>query len=267
MSEQPVVIITGASSGIGAASARLFANAGYRVVLAARRVARLEALDKEITELCGEAIAIGVDVSKIDAIQNMVKETLSAYGRIDVLVNNAGFGRTKWLEELDPVNDISAQVQVNLLGSIQSARAVLPIMIEQGSGHIINMASLASYIGSPTYSVYAATKFGLRGFTDALRREVGVLGINVSAIYPGAVKTEFASHMQAERKTGITTPEALQLSPQKVGHALLKIANGNRSKNVVLPGISRLGLWFEMLFPRLNDWIIEQTFTKPERLD
>ena len=267
MLEQPVVIITGASSGIGAASARLFARSGYRVVLAARRVEKLEALDKEITVEGGEAIAISVDVGKIDAIQEMVNKTLSAYGRIDVLVNNAGFGRTKWLEELDPVTDIAAQVQVNLLGSIQSARAVLPIMIKQESGHIINVASLAGYIASPTYSVYAATKFGLRGFTDALRREVGVLGIKVSAIYPGAVKTEFASHMQAERKTGITTPEALQLTPEKVGQAILKIANGRRSKYVVIPGISRLGLWFEMLFPRLNDWIIEQTFTKPERLD
>lgn len=265
MSEQPVAIITGASSGIGAASARLFAKAGYRVVLAARRLERLEALDEEITKKGGEAIALSVDVSKIENIQEMVNITLETYGRIDVLVNNAGFGRTKWLEDLDPIKDIAAQVEVNLLGAIQSARAVLPQMIDQGSGHIINMASLASFIGSPTYSVYAATKFGLRGFTDALRREVGVLGIHVSAIYPGAVKTEFASHMQAERKTGITTPEALLLSSEKVGEAVLKVAAGNRSRNIILPGISWLGIWFEKLFPRLNDWLIEQTFTKPER--
>jgi short-subunit dehydrogenase len=138
-------------------------------------------------------------------------------------------------------------------------------MIAQQSGHIINIASLAAHIATPTYTVYAATKFGLRGFAEALRREVGVWGILVSSIYPGGVSTEFASHMEAKRKTGITTPKALLLTPEDVGRAVVRLARGKRSRELVLPSVSRLGLWFDTLFPRLNDWIIERTFTRPER--
>ncbi len=118
------------------------------------------------------------------------------------LLNNAGFGHLGWLEDLDPVHDIQAQLQVNLVAVIQMAREVLPHMIERRSGHIINMASVAGLVASPTYSVYAASKFGMRGFSEALRREVGVFGIHVSALYPGGVRTEFKEHTGAQRKTG-----------------------------------------------------------------
>ncbi|MEK6221315.1 MAG: SDR family NAD(P)-dependent oxidoreductase, partial [Chloroflexota bacterium] len=120
MTNQPVVLVTGASSGIGAAAARVFAKNGYSVVLAARRVERLEALDKEITAQGGEALAVGADVSDLDSINHMVQASLDKYGQIDVLLNNAGFGRTKWLEEMDPGPDIAGQIIVNVLGVIQT---------------------------------------------------------------------------------------------------------------------------------------------------
>ena len=261
---QPVIIVTGASSGIGEATARLFGENGYRVVLAARRLDRLEALKAEIEAKGGAALAVETDVSAPGPLQALVDKTLQTYGQIDILFNNAGFGRTKWLEELDPEKDIAAQVQVNLTGVIQATRAVLPHMIERRSGHIINMGSQAAFVATPTYTVYAATKFGLRGFSDALRREVGVWGIKVSVIYPGGVSTEFGQHTQAKRKTGITTPKALQLKPQDVANAVLAAAR-RPVRARILPGISRLAILFAAALPGVNDWLQERFFTRPER--
>lgn len=264
METQPVIIVTGASSGIGEATARLFAASGYRVVLAARRLDRLEALKTEIEEAGGTALAVDTDVSDPFALQTLVDKSLAAYGQIDILFNNAGFGRTKWLEELDPVKDIAAQIQVNLTSVIQASRAVLPHMIERRAGHIINMCSLAGFVATPTYTVYAATKFGVRGFSDALRREVGVWGIKVSAIYPGGVATEFGQHTEAKRKTGIKTPKALLLTAEDVARAVLATARRPR-RAVILPGVSAVGVWFATMFPGLNDWLQERFFTRPER--
>jgi NADP-dependent 3-hydroxy acid dehydrogenase YdfG len=260
----PVIIITGASSGIGEATARVFGANGYRVVLAARRLDRLETLKADIEAKGGSALAVETDVSSAGALQSLVDQTLAAYGQIDILFNNAGFGRTKWLEEMDPEKDIAAQIQVNLTSVILATRAVLPHMISRKAGHIINMCSLAGFVATPTYTVYAATKFGVRGFSDALRREVGVWGIKVSVLYPGGVATEFGSHMQAERKTKIKTPKALLLTADDVGHAVLAAAR-KPVRARILPGISRVGVLFAAAFPDFNDWIVERTFTKPER--
>lgn len=264
MTEHPVILITGASSGIGAATARLFASQGYRVVLAARRLERLQELEAEIEAEGGEALSVETDISQLDQIQGLVETTLKHFGQIDVLFNNAGFGRTKWLEEMDPERDIELQIQVNLNGLIQMTRAVLLHMLERRSGHIINMASLAGFVATPTYSIYAATKHGVRGFTEALRREVGIWDIHVSAIYPGGVKTEFGQHLEAKRKTGFTTPAALQLSAEDVARAVYKVSQRPRATTII-PWVSRIGVWINTLFPWLNDWIIERTFTRPER--
>lgn len=261
---KPVILITGASSGIGAAAARLFAANGYRVALAARRLERLQALKAEIAAAGGEAVAIQADVSDAASIDAMLQHALEAYGQVDVLFNNAGFGRTKWLEELDPKDDIAAQINTNLTGAILATRAVLPHMIERRGGHIINMSSLAGFLATPTYSVYAATKFGLRGFSDALRREVGVYGIHVSVIYPGGVSTDFSSHTGADRKTGLSTPKALLLTPEQVAQGVLRLARRPR-RTMILPAIARLGILFASLFPGLTDWLQECFFTRPER--
>jgi len=263
--DAPVVLITGASSGIGEAAAHLFSAAGYRLALAARRLDRLQHLAEQIQTAGGDVLVVQTDVSSLADIENMVGRTLDAYGRIDVLFNNAGIGRIKWLEDLDPVEDIQQQVQVNLTGASLSARAVLPAMMAQRSGHIINMASMAGQTGTPTYTAYAATKFGLRGFSQALRREVGVWGIKVSTLYPGGVATDFASHLAAERKTGVTTPKNMLLTAEGVAGTAVDIAQGRRSREVVLPPVNRLVVWLNVHFPRLVDWVIERKFTRPER--
>lgn len=263
MTPKKVAIITGASSGIGAASARLLAAEGYRVVLAARRLERLQQLAAEIESQGGQALAIATDVGQVELINTMVAKALAEYGQIDVLLNNAGFGRTKWLEDLDPQRDIDWQIRVNLLGVIQTARAVLPHMVARRSGHIINMGSISAHVATPTYTIYAASKFGVRGFSEALRREVGIFGIHVSILYPGGVNTEFALNMQADRKTGMKTPAILMLSADDVARMVVRLTKRPR-RQVVMPGIFRLGIWLNNHFPWLNDWIIERTFTKPE---
>lgn len=265
MKDKKVVLITGASSGIGAAAARLFAENGYHTVVADRAVKGMEALAVEITAQGGNAYAVNADVSDLASVQRMVQSALGEYGRIDVLVNNAGIGRLRWLEELDPVTEIAAQININLLGTIQTTRAVLSQMLERRSGHIINIASIAGFSAAPTYSIYAAGKFGVRGFSQALRREVGILGVKVSTIYPGGVDTDFARQTGMQRKTGRTTPKSLLLSAEDVAQVILKTASLNRSREVILPGIMRLPLWFNAHFPRLSDWLIERSFTRPER--
>jgi short-subunit dehydrogenase len=264
MSNQPVILVTGASSGIGAAVAKLFARAGYRVSMGARRIDRLQAVAADIESVGCQAIAVQSDLTRLEDIQGLVKNTLNQFGQIDVLVNNAGFGRIKWLEELDPVEDIQAQIQINLISTILITREVLPHLIQQRSGHIINMASLGGVVASPTYTVYSASKFGLRGFTEALRREVGVYGIDVSGIYPGAVNTEFKQHAGINRKTGRTTPDSLLLEPEEVAQAVLRVTRRPR-RELIIPWQMRLTVWMNLLFPGIVDRIIERSFTRLER--
>jgi len=265
MDHPPVILVTGASSGIGAATARLFGQKGYRVVLAARRYNRLESLAVEIRNADGQSLPFAADMSVLEDIESLVDRTLRAYGQIDILFNNAGFGRLGWLENLDPEQDIEAQLRVNLCGLVYMARAVLPHMITRRSGHIINMSSVAGLMATPTYSIYAASKFAVRGFTDALRREVGVYGVRVSGIYPGGVATEFSSHTGTNRKTGVTTPAFLRLSSEDVANAVWKLVQHPRRK-LVIPWVMNLAVWIATLFPGLADRVIEQQFVRPERL-
>lgn len=261
-----VVIVTGASSGIGEASARAFARAGAQMVLAARRVERLEAVAQAIRAGGADALVVPADLGQLADCQNIVRQTLARFGRIDVLFNNAGFGRLGWLEKLDPVTDIEALVAVNVLGVMQTTRQVLPVMIEQRGGHIVNMASVAGLIGTPTYSVYAASKFAVRGFSEALRREVEPWGIRVSLMCPGGVATEFASLARSHPNTRVATPKSLTLTSEVVARAAVRLARSPRPPGIlVLPWPFRLTVWLNQSFPRLSDWLIERRFTIPER--
>jgi short-subunit dehydrogenase len=266
MNEKRVALITGASSGIGEAAARHFAAKGYGVAMAARRIDRLETVREEIESAGGQAHAIRADVTSLEEIRTMVSETLERFNRLDVLINNAGFGRFGWLEDLDPEREVRAQIDVNLTGAILASREVLPHMIERRTGHIINIGSLAGFVGTPTYTVYAASKYGLRGFTEALRREVRVWGIQVSAIFPGGVDSpEFAEKSGVKkRKTGITTPQWLRLSLDDVAGAMYRVAQG-RSGIVVLPWLMWFSILSNRLFPGILDRTIENRFVKPER--
>lgn len=263
-----VILITGASSGIGAASARAFARAGARVVLAARRADKLEAIAAEIRAQGGEALALPTDVAQLEEVKNLVKQTASHFGQIDVLFNNAGFGRLDFLDRLDPEADIAAQFAVNVLGVMQTTRQVLPLMMAQKRGHIINMASVAGLVAMPTYSVYAACKFAVRGFSEALRREVAPWGIRVSVIYPGGVATEFGQHARIRRKTSVTTPRWLRLTPERVADMIVELARtGRPNATPVIPFLYRITAWLNLTWPGLVDRLVVRNFTAEERSD
>lgn len=248
-----VVLITGASSGFGAATAKRFIQEGCRVILAARRIERLQAMANELNTAGGDALPIAVDVTQPAQIEEMAHRAVDHYGRIDILFNNAGFGRLDWFEALDPVKDIQAQITVDLLGVIWTARAVLPQMYKQGSGHIINMSSLAGWAAPPLYTVYSAAKFGVRGFTEALRREAAPLGVNVSAIYPGGAATEFQNHIgQNKAKRRFKTPRWLSLTAEDVAHAVVDLAKRPR-RSLILPWMMMFSLLINSHMTGLSD--------------
>lgn len=263
-----VAIVTGASSGIGEATAREFAREGAKVVLAARRVDKLESLAKEIGAMGtgAQAHVVQADLAKLDDIQKLVDETVQVFGRIDVLVNNAGFGRLDWLENLDPVKDIQAQIDVNVMGVIQTTRLVLPLMIKQRSGSIVNMCSMAGLIGTPTYTIYSASKHAMHGFSEALRREVKPWGIDVSLVYPGGVVTEFASHAGIKRKTKATTPKFMLLTAEQVGQAVVKLVRRPR-RMWIIPWMWGFTVFMNRFFPGFVDSVNINRFTIPERED
>ncbi|HNF94363.1 MAG TPA: SDR family NAD(P)-dependent oxidoreductase, partial [Anaerolineales bacterium] len=261
--------ITGASSGIGAAAALEFGREGAKVVLAARRTDKLQELVNEIRAMQNgaEAFVLQTDISKLDDIQRLVAQTVERFGRVDVLVNNAGFGRLKWLETLDPLEDIQAQFDVNVLGVIQTTRQVLPIMIKQRSGSIINICSIAGLVGTPTYTIYSATKHAVHGFSEALRREVKPWGIDVSLIYPGGVRgTEFPDHAGIQRKTNASTPKFMVLTAEQVGKAVVSLVHRPR-RMWVLPWMWRFTIFLNRFLPGLVDRTTIKNFTIPERAD
>jgi short-subunit dehydrogenase len=259
-----VVIVTGASSGIGEATAREFGREGAKVVLAARRVDRLQSLAGEIEAMGAEALVVQADLSKLEDIQKLVAQTVEKFGRIDVLVNNAGFGRLDWLENLDPVKDIQAQIDVNVMGVIQTTRQVLPVMMQQRSGSIVNMCSMAGLVGTPTYTIYAASKHAVHGFSEALRREVKPWGIDVSLVYPGGVVTEFGQHAGIKRKTKATTPKFMLLTAEQVGQAVVKLVRRPR-RMWIIPWLWSVTAFMNKFLPAFVDYTTIARFTIPER--
>lgn len=185
-----VAIITGASSGIGAATARALADAGATVVLAARREGRLRDLEGEIEAGGGRALALPTDVTDRAAVEQLAQRTLDAYGRIDVLVNNAGIMPLSFVKNLH-VDEWLRMVDVNVNGVLHGIAAVLPTMLEQQRGHIVNVSSVAGRRVFPGGAVYCGTKHAVTAISEGLRQELTPKhGIRVSCIEPGAVATE-----------------------------------------------------------------------------
>jgi short-subunit dehydrogenase len=262
-----VVLITGASSGFGEDAARLFAREGCKVVLAARRLDRLQALAAEIQNAGGEALAIPVDVNVPAEIEVMVQTALDLYGQIDILFNNAGYGSMDWFEKLDSERDIETIIRVNLIGTMLVTHAVLPHMLAQRTGHIINMSSVAGLISAPLITTYAAGKFGVRAFTDALRREVSPFGIKVSGIYPGPATTEFGKKLQRTRsREKVKKLNYPHLTSAYVASRVVEVAR-RPVRSLVIPWWFRVITTFDMLFPVIVDWILYFFSKKNHTLD
>jgi len=181
-------LITGASSGIGEAAARALAREGYAVALIARRKDRLDLLVKEIEAGGGRALAIAADLADDEATQAAAQEAIAFLGRLDLLVNNAGYSPGAAIEQISR-RDLRHIFDVNLLSTLQLTGAVTPTMRAQGGGRIVNVGSLAAIVPAPLAIPYAATKIGMHAATDALRLEIGRFGIDVSLIVVGFVDT------------------------------------------------------------------------------
>ncbi|HEV2975572.1 MAG TPA: SDR family NAD(P)-dependent oxidoreductase, partial [Solirubrobacteraceae bacterium] len=192
-----IIAVTGASSGIGEATALACASAGAAVSLAARRKERIDELAERIVADGGRAIAVQTDVSDEAQANAFVQRTAAELGRIDVLVNNAG------VMLLGPINGADTQewrtmIDANVYGVLYCTHAALPLMLEQGSGHIVNVSSVAGRFARAGSGVYNLTKFGIGAFSEALRQEVAPAGLRVTLIEPGAVATELPEHNRRE---------------------------------------------------------------------
>jgi NADP-dependent 3-hydroxy acid dehydrogenase YdfG len=184
-----VVVITGASSGLGEAAARLLCAEGASVALGARRADRIQSLAKELTGSGGKAIAVTTDVTQRDQVKRLVDAAVEGYGRIDVMINNAGLMPQSRLESLK-VDEWERMIDVNIKGVLYGIAAALPYMKAQKSGHIINVSSVAGHKVGPGGSVYSATKHAVRVISEGLRQEVKPYHIRTTIISPGAVATE-----------------------------------------------------------------------------
>lgn len=245
-----VIIITGASSGIGKALARQCAAQGASVVLAARRKERLDQIAAEIREDGGNAFAVTTDVSKESDVKHMVDATMKRFGRVDVLVNNAAYGLLARAEDTTR-EELHSLFDVNLFGLYNTYRAVMPVMKQQASGHIINISSIAGFVPMPSNSAYCATKAGVNLFTDALRMELAPYNIRISLICPGPVKTEFQETLvnKIDGPASISPPWMMQ-DPQSVAKIIRRCIKKPRAR-IITPFLMR-GLWLAYAhFPRL----------------
>jgi short-subunit dehydrogenase len=242
------------------------ARRGFDLVLGGRSAARLQALQRELESAhpASRFVTCRFDVRRQDEIEAAAEMVRRSFGRLDVLVTSAGIGVMDFLDRLDPAEGIIAQIETNLTGTILLVRAVLPLMIEQRSGTIVLVGSLAGRVAMPTYSIYAATKFGLEGFAHGLRREVGVWGIRVALLLPGTVDTGFAAESVERRRTRFRTPRRWVLTADRVGEAVADLA-GRPRRVRIMPWWMRPVLGLARWFPGPVDWLTTRTFVRPER--
>jgi NADP-dependent 3-hydroxy acid dehydrogenase YdfG len=196
-----IIVITGASSGLGEAAARHLAAQGAKVVLGARRAERIEALAEEIRTAGGEALPVATDVTDRAQVANLIDTAVRDFGRVDVLVNNAGIMPLSALESLK-VDEWDRMIDVNIKGVLYGIAAALPHMKAQRSGHVITTASVAGHLIFPASSVYSGTKFAVRAICEGFRQEVKDYNIRTTIVSPGAVKTELLDHISDEAVQG-----------------------------------------------------------------
>ncbi len=252
-----VVVITGASSGIGEASAIQFAKKGANIVLVARREEKLLAVKKKISNFNVKTQICICDVSQKLQVKQMAKTVLDKFGRIDILVNNAGFAIYGTISDLS-IEEIESQMETNYFGMVYCIKNFLPIMLEQNSGHIVNVASVAASFGLPGIASYCASKFAMLGFSEGLQHELQNTGVRVTVVSPIMVRTNFFDHPSFE-----TMPKhsPTSLSPEKVAKAVVKAANSTRLE-IIVPSIVRGAIWAKHTFPYFINPIVGSSFRK-----
>jgi uncharacterized protein len=241
-----VAIVTGASSGFGEAIARRLAAGGYRVALAARSAERLDAIAREIGE---RALAVPTDVSIRSEREALVDKVVGEWGRIDVLVNNAGYGKYASATEMAP-DDVEDMFAVNVLGMIDLTRLVLPAMVDRGSGHVVNMGSIAGHVAAPPLTVYASTKHAVVGFTRALHRELRGTGVHATVVSPGWARTRFGQVASGKDVDPSRVPGGV--GADRVARAVTAVLRRPR-REVVVPA----WLWAGVVSEHVVPWPVD----------
>ena len=262
-----VVIVTGASAGIGRETALAFAREGAHVVLAARREERLLELAALCEELGGRALVVRTNVGKAEDVEAMVRVAMEAFGRVDVLVNNAGFGFSGTVEETTEA-DMRELMDVNYFGAFNAIRAVLPHMRARRRGHIVNVSSVVGKLAFPYHGAYSATKFALVGLTESLRGELTGSGITATVVLPGSTRTEF---FEAQRTNDghVSAPTGPQQDADVVARAIVRSVR-KPTPEVNMVRMFRVAYGLNGFFPYLRDLagrvFYRRTKGKPRRL-
>jgi NADP-dependent 3-hydroxy acid dehydrogenase YdfG len=217
-----VALVTGASSGIGRATAKTLADAGAAVAVSARRTERLEELAADIEDAGGTALPVTTDVTEIEEVREMIETTKEELGGLDILVNNAGVMLLAPVVRAD-VADLQQMLDVNLMGLMAATREVLPAMLEQDHGHIVNISSVAGRRANEASAGYSATKFGVNAFSESLRKETSDSGVKVTVVEPGAVDTELGLHIpdeQVQERMAEMAADLTFLQPDDIADAI-----------------------------------------------
>ena len=253
-----VVVITGASSGIGEAAAEQFAKKGANIVLVARRKEKLEQVEKKLSKYSTKILVQVCDVSDKEQVKQMSEKVIEIFSKIDVLVNNAGFVIYGKVEELS-IEDIESQMQTNYFGMINCTKYFLPYFLKQNFGHMVNVASVGGSFGVPGIASYCATKFAMLGFSEGLHHELHETNVGVTVVSPIMVRTSLFDHLSFKNFTKFAT--GISLSSETVAKAIIKASDSSRLE-IVVPSFVRIGIWFKQMFPFLINPIIGNRFRK-----
>ena len=253
-----VVLITGASSGIGKQTAIEFAKLGSSIILVARRKNKLEQVENELKQFNVNTLVCVCDVSKKDQVDELSKIVLQKFDSIDILVNNAGFAIYGSVSDLS-IDEIESQMETNYFGMIYCVKNFLPLMLKKKSGHIVNVASVGASFSVPGVSSYCATKFAMLGFSEGLKHELYGTGVGLTVVSPIMVRTPLFEHPSFTNFSKFST--GVSLSSETVAKTIIKASNSSRLE-IVVPSVARAAIWFKQTFPFLINPIIGRIFRK-----
>jgi short-subunit dehydrogenase len=258
-----VIAITGASAGIGRATALRLARDGAAVAICARRTDRLDAAAAEIVAAGGQALAMAADVTRAEDMNAFVTRTVERFGRLDVMICNAGFGIAGTIDDIAP-EQMQKLMDINYTGTYHATRAALPLFRRQCSGHVIMVSSIVGKRGVPFMGAYAATKFAQVGLAECLRSELRGSGIHVSVVFPVSTESEFFDVMSRETGTTVTRAHGPRQSVEQVAEAIAKAIR--RPIPEVYPHAkSRALVILNALAPGITDGVVKRFGRKPVR--
>jgi short-subunit dehydrogenase len=258
-----VIAITGASAGIGRATAVRLARQGDALAICARRRDKLDAAAAEIRAAGGQALPVVADVSRAVDMERLVSDAIATFGRLDVMICNAGYGVAGAIDDIPPAK-MRDLMDVNYMGTYYAARAALPVFRRQGAGHVIIVSSIVGKRGVPYMAAYSATKFAQAGMAECLRSEVAGSNIHVTVVYPVSTDTEFFEVMTRETGTTVTRAHGPRQDVAVTANAIARAID--RPVPEVFPHFpSRFLVWANAIMPGLTDRVVKRFGRKPLR--